>query len=69
MKRLPVGRRGGGHQALLLAAHQPRILAHTGHGLVSVSVSHLVAIAVTPNKYIKYRPMVLQCQAPLSTRL
>ena len=53
MKRLPVGRRGGGHQALLLAAHQPRILAHTGHGLVSVSVSHLVAIAVTPNKYIK----------------
>ena len=52
MKRLPVGRRGGGHQALLLAAHQPRILAHTGHGLVSVSVSHLVAIAVTPNKYL-----------------
>ena len=52
MKRLPVGRGGGGHQALLLAAHEPRILAHTGHGLVSVSVSHLIAIAVTPNNYL-----------------
>ena len=44
---LPVSCGGGGHQALLLGAHQPRVLAHAGHGLVCVA--HLVAVTPVKN--------------------